>query len=103
MLQLVVSIVLFFVLFFGIAFILNMLLRQTWIMSFLYPIVIFLIVDDFPLSNYVRQPVEAISTVIRNITQLTTQDILILSFGFIGTITSGIVIKLLRKNGYRMF
>ncbi|MRH44757.1 hypothetical protein GH741_19085 [Aquibacillus halophilus] len=103
MLQFIVSIVLFFVLFFGIAFILNMLLRQTWIMSFVYPIVIMLIVDEFPLSNYFNNPGSAFSTVWYNLINLNVYDIVILLAGFTGTIVSGIVIRMLRKNGYRMF
>ncbi|WP_226035875.1 YuiB family protein [Aquibacillus saliphilus] len=103
MLQFIVSILLFFVLFFGIAFILNMLLRQTWLMAFVYPIVIMLIVDKFPISNYFKNPGTALSTVWDNILNLNGFDIVILASGFAGTITSGIVIRILRKSGYRMF
>ena len=102
-LQLVVSIILFFVLFFGIAFILNMLLRKTWVMSIIYPIVIILIVDKFPFSQYFSSPATAFSTLFTNFTELKISDILILLSGFIGTIVSGIVIKFLRKSGYQMF
>ncbi|MDC3418306.1 YuiB family protein [Aquibacillus salsiterrae] len=103
MLQFIVSIVLFFVLFFGISFILNMLLRKTWIMSFVYPIIVLLIVDDFPVSNYFSDPITSISSVWNKFFILTTMDVFILLFGFIGTLTSGFVIRMLRKNGYRMF
>ncbi|WP_245831044.1 YuiB family protein [Sediminibacillus massiliensis] len=101
--QLVVSVVLFFVLFFGIAFILNMLLRQTWVMSFIYPIIVLLIVDDFPFAEYFTSPGESFAKVGERFINLTAADIAILTSGFIGTIVSGIVIRLLRKNGYRMF
>ena len=43
---LIISIVLFFVLFFGIGFLLNMLFRSTWIMVILFPIVAVLIVNQ---------------------------------------------------------
>ncbi|NUJ32977.1 hypothetical protein HUS65_21335, partial [Pseudoalteromonas sp. 2103] len=34
---------------------------------------------------------------------LTGFDIILFVFGFLGTITAGYVMKLLRKNGYQMF
>ncbi|MDL4842534.1 YuiB family protein [Aquibacillus rhizosphaerae] len=103
MIQFIVSLILFFVLFFGIAFILNMLLRQTWIMSFVYPIVVLLIVDDFPMSEYFTNPAWAFSSFWNKFVSLNGYDIVILLFGFLGTIVSGIVIQKLRKNGYQMF
>ncbi|MDC3412376.1 YuiB family protein [Aquibacillus sp. 3ASR75-11] len=103
MLQLIVSMLLFFVLFFGIAFILNMLLRQTWIMSFIYPIIVLMIVDELPTSTYFTEPARAFSTAWGELLQATTVDIVILITGFIGTIVSGIVMKMLRARGYQMF
>ncbi|MCT2535874.1 YuiB family protein [Aquibacillus koreensis] len=103
MIQLVVSLVIYFVLFFGISFILNMLLRRTWIMSFFYPIVVLLIVDDFAISYYFTNPISAFTTVWSDMTKLNGYDIAILLSGLIGTIASGIVIKKLRKSGYQMF
>lgn len=103
MVQLVVSMVLFFVLFFGISFILNMLLRQTWLMAFVYPVIIFLIVDDFAFSMYFTNTGEAFSQLGSRLIRLTYADVLILGSGFIGTIVSGIVIRKLRKSGYQMF
>lgn len=50
MVQLVVSVVLYFVIFFGIAFILNMLLRKTWLMACLYPILMIFIIDNVSFS-----------------------------------------------------
>lgn len=101
--QVPVSMLLFFVLFFGISFLLNMLLRGTWIMAFLYPIVVLLIVDNIPFSKYFTESGWAFSTAFERLITLKTVDILILSSGLLGAIVSGIVIKMLRKNGYQMF
>lgn len=103
MIQLVVSILLYFVIFFGIAFILNMLLRQTWLMAFLYPIIIIMIIDGMPTTAYFKNPGEAFSKLGTEFLQLTAADITILVSGFVGTIVSGIVIRVLRKSGYQMF
>ncbi|WP_026569591.1 YuiB family protein [Sediminibacillus sp. JSM 1682029] len=103
MIQLVVSILLFFVLFFGIAFILNMLLRQSWLMAFIYPIIVLLIVDDIPFKEYFTNTGSAFQDLGDRLVGLTIVDIVILVSGFIGTIVSGIVIRMLRKNGYQMF
>jgi len=103
MIQLVVSILLFFVIFFGIAFILNMLLRKTWLMAFIYPIIVLLIVDNLATSAYFKTPKEAFSQAFKNVLNMAPVDVVILSSGFIGVIVSGIVIKFLRKSGYQMF
>ncbi|WP_186576414.1 YuiB family protein [Aquibacillus kalidii] len=103
MIQLVVSVVLFFVLFFGLSFILNMLLRRTWIMAFIFPIVVLLIVDTFPISTYFTDPVSAFQIVGDRFVGLKVHDVVILLSGLLGTIVSGIVIKKLRKSGYQMF
>ncbi len=101
--QFAVSMLLFFVLFFGISFLLNMILRSSWIMSFVYPVIVLFIVDDFPWTNYFSQPGEAFPNVFSHIANLKVVDIIILTSGFIGTIVAGIVIRKLRKNGYQMF
>ncbi|PAV28747.1 hypothetical protein CIL05_15830 [Virgibacillus profundi] len=103
MIQLVVSIMLYFIIFFGVAFILNMLLRQTWLMSFIYPFIVLIIVDDISTVEYFKNPGNAFSTAFSKLMEITPVDITILLSGFAGTIVSGIVIKLLRKSGYRMF
>lgn len=103
LIQLVVSILLYFVIFFGIAFILNMLLRRTWFMSFIYPIVVWMIVDKISTIEYFKDPSGSFQTAIDHFIQLTPVDIAILASGFAGTIVSGYVIKLLRKSGYQMF
>lgn len=103
LIQLVVAVILFFVIFFGISFILNMLLRKTWFMSFVYPVIVLLIVDKIPMTEYFVSPVQAFSTGFSNLVNITLVDAIILLAGFIGTIVSAIVIKFLRKSGYQMF
>ncbi|WP_152655033.1 YuiB family protein [Oceanobacillus sp. CFH 90083] len=103
MIQLVVSVVLYFVIFFGIAFILNMLLRKTWLMACLYPIVMIFIIDNVSFFSYFTSPGESFSALGDRIVALTAADIVILLSGFIGTIVSGFVIRFLRKSGYQMF
>lgn len=103
LIQLVVSILLYFVIFFGIAFILNMLLRRTWLMSFIYPFVVWMIVDGISTIEYFKEPGASFQTAIDQFIQLTPVDIAILTSGLAGTIVSGFVIKLLRKSGYQMF
>jgi len=103
LIQLIVSVLLYFVIFFGIAFILNMLLRRTWLMSFLYPFVVIMIIDNISTWDYFTNTGEAFSNLVTEITSLTIADIIILGSGLIGAIVSGIVIRLLRKSGYRMF
>ena len=103
MIQLFVAILLFFVIFFGISFILNMLLRRTWFMAFLYPIIVILIVDNIPFTDYFKSPIQSLQTTFSDLLKITYQDGLILLAGFVGTIVSGFVIKYLRKQGYQMF
>lgn len=100
---LMISIVLFFVLFFGIGFLLNMLFRSTWIMVIIFPIVAVLIVNELKLIQYFKQPAESLSHLGMNFTSLHSADIIILSSGLLGGIAAGIVIKTLRKKGYQMF
>ncbi|WP_078594639.1 YuiB family protein [Evansella clarkii] len=101
--QLIIAIVLYFVLFFGIGFILNMVLRSTWTMAVIYPIVIFFIVDQAGVLAYFTNPGEAFPTLGNQLISLKTADIIILLSGFIGAILSGIAIRMLRERGYRMF
>lgn len=100
---LMISIVLFFVLFFGIGFLLNMLFRSTWIMVILFPIVAVLIVNELKLIQYFKKPAESLNQLGMNFTSLQSADIIILSSGLLGGIAAGIVIKTLRKKGYQMF
>ncbi|WP_411953733.1 YuiB family protein [Alkalibacillus sp. S2W] len=101
--QVFVLSILFFVLFFGIGFILNMLLRSTWIMAIIFPIIVVLIVDDVPFTNYFTQPGESFPALAQDLVNLQVVDLFILIVGFIGTIVSGIIIRILRAKGYQMF
>lgn len=80
-----------------------MLLRRTWLMAILYPFIISVVVGDSSLGNYFTSPKEAISSTYSTMTSLAAVDVIILLSGLIGTIVSGIVIKMLRKSGYQMF
>lgn len=85
--QVMISIPLFLVLLFGIGFILNMILKTTWLPSILYAaLIIGLAVYMFMESGGLK-PV----------------DWIILSAGMIGALLSGWTIKMLRAKGYRMF
>ncbi|GIO24922.1 YuiB family protein [Oceanobacillus sp. J11TS1] len=103
MVQLIVSVILYFVIFFGIAFILNMLLRRTWLMACLYPVIMIFVIDNISFFSYFTNTGEAFSALGDRIVGLTAADIIILLSGFIGTIVSGFVIRFLRKSGYQMF
>lgn len=103
MIQLFISVLLFFVLFFGISFILNMILRMTWLMAFVFPVIVLFIVDTVSVFTYFTDPGYAFSALGEELMSLGMQDIIILSSGFIGTLAAGFVIKFLRKNGYQMF
>lgn len=103
MIQSFIAIVLFFVMFFGIAFILNMLLRRTWLMSLIYPIIILLMFDNLPKVEYIKRPIYAFSTAFTNLLNANIHEILVLGAGFLGTIVSGFVIRYLRRSGYQMF
>ncbi|RHW42871.1 hypothetical protein D1B31_03280 [Neobacillus notoginsengisoli] len=94
---------LFFVLFFGIGFLLNMLLRMSWVMAVIYPIVVLLIVDEVRFIDYFTNSGEAFSELGHQLSSLASADIIILSSGMAGAIAAGLAIRLLRKNGYQMF
>ncbi|MDQ0270860.1 YuiB family protein [Cytobacillus purgationiresistens] len=98
-----ISMLLFFVLFFGIGFILNMLLRMSWIMAVIYPFITILIIDKVRFIEYFNNTKDSFSSLWTEITSLAIADVLILSSGMAGAIVAGIVIKMLRNRGYRMF
>lgn len=101
-LQLVVSILLFFILFAGIGFLLNMVLRLTWIMAVIYPIVVLFIVNQEPYGRFFTEPGQAFSLLFERVASLHFADIVILISGFLGAIAAGIIMKLLRKAGYQI-
>ncbi|MEK4627521.1 MAG: YuiB family protein [Solibacillus sp.] len=101
--QLMISVVLFFVMFFGIGFLLNMLLRMTWLMAVLYPIVVVFIIDEVSFLDYIFKPGTAFPALVDKVQALQLVDVLILTGGFGGAIVAGFVMIALRKQGYRMF
>lgn len=81
--QFIVSIPLFLVLAFGLGFIINMIVKTTWAPSYVY----ILMVTFFVYRSGGMNGLDAV----------------ILLTGLVGVILSGIVIRTLRKKGYRMF
>lgn len=100
---LLISVLLFFVLFFGIGFLLNMILRTTWTMAILSPFVLLLWIDKISVMDYVTSPSASLAHVKERIESLASADLIILSSGIVGAVVSGVVIQTLRKKGYRMF
>ncbi len=101
--QLIISMILFLVLFFGIGFLLNMVLRTTWMMAIIYPIIVILIIDKVSVIEYITAPAASFSALGAAFVGLQIADMLILTCGLAGAVISGIVIKMLRVRGYQMF
>jgi hypothetical protein len=101
--QVIISMLLFMVLFFGLGFLANMLLRATWFMVILYPLVIVLIVDNVRFFEYFKKPSASFHLLGTRLIHLHISDITILTCGFIGAILAGVAIKMLRVRGYQMF
>ncbi|MBP2240460.1 hypothetical protein J2Z40_001015 [Cytobacillus eiseniae] len=98
-----ISMLLFLVLFFGIGFILNMLLRMSWIMAIVYPIIALFIIDKVRFIEYFTNTKDSFISLGNELSQLATADVLILSSGLAGAIIAGVTMKVLRKKGYQMF
>lgn len=94
LLQLLIATTLFFVLLFGIGFILNMLLKTTWFPIYVY---VFVMV---PLVVYSQWET---GTLLDNLAAYSWVDYLTGIGGLAGAILSGKTIQVLRKNGYQMF
>lgn len=99
----IISMILFFVLFFGIGFLLNEMLRMSWIMAIICPFVFILFIDNVRFVSYFTSPASSFINLKEHIFSLASADILILSSGMIGAIFSGFATKTLRKKGYRLF
>lgn len=80
-----------------------MLLRRTWLMTFIYPFIVLLIVGDSKFLQYFTEPINAFSTTFNQFSTIEVYDVIILLSGLAGAIVSGVVIKMLRKSGYQMF
>lgn len=100
---LIISMVLFLVLFFGIGFIANMLLRMTWILCFIYPVIALSMIDRIAFSRYFTDPGTAFRQLGEHLSSIHLSDALVLSSGLAGALLAGVAIKALRKNRYRMF
>ena len=94
-LQLIIATVLFFVMMFGIGFILNMLLKTTW-----FPIYLFIIIL---LPIFIWQTWDDTKSFAGNFGEFTFVDILPAIGALIGAYISGATIRLLRRGGYKMF
>lgn len=82
--QLIISIPLLFVLFFGIGFILNMILKTTWLPLVLYLGIVIYIASDLTMI-------------------FTLVNMVLFFSGLAGAIGGVWTIKTLRAKGYRMF
>lgn len=85
-LQSLIGAVLIFVLFFGIGFIINMLVKTTW----------------FPVWFYLLA-VLPISLWYGNFTVLSVDFVIYGLGGLVGAVLSGMTIQTLRRQGYKMF
>ncbi|MBO9610896.1 MAG: hypothetical protein J7639_33405 [Paenibacillaceae bacterium] len=94
MLPVIVLIVLSFCIFFGLGFIVNMLLKTTWLPIYLYVIVIGVIIA-FSWDSSV--------TVSANLLGYKWTDMVPLLCGLGGAIVGGYTIRQLRVKGYKMF
>jgi hypothetical protein len=92
-LQLFVLTLLGFCMFFGLGFIINMLMKTTWFP--IYGYIIFVIVLVFWSWGS--------KSFFDNLTGYTFADVLPLISGLGGAIMSGFMIKLLRDKGYKMY
>jgi hypothetical protein len=94
LLQLIIVTVLLFVLFFGLGFILNMLMKTTW----------------FPIYGYIALVIGLIiywgwgtGSLSSNLAEYSFADYIPAAGGLIGAALSGSTIKMLRTKGYQMF
>lgn len=94
-LQEIVGTLLFFVLFFGIGFILNMLIKTTWFPVGLYVIIV------IPLAVWYFWDPEI--NVGDNLLRFAVVGLLPILAGIGGAVTSGWAIRALRRGGYKMF
>lgn len=95
MIQMLVAMLLFFVMMFGIGFILNMLIKTTWFPIWLYFIVV------LPLGIYFTWDKDM--TFAANITAYSYVDILVALAALGGAYVSGWAIRAMRKAGYKMY
>jgi hypothetical protein len=92
--QLFIVTVLMLVLFFGLGFILNMLLKTTWLPLYMYLVLIVGIVIYWGLGT---------GTLLSNLVEYSVADYIPAISGFIGSMISGYTIQALRIRGFKMF
>lgn len=92
--QLIIVTVLLFVLFFGLGFIFNMLLKTTW----------------FPIYGYIALVIALVvywawgtGSLLQNVAEYTFADYIPAIGGLAGAVLSGFAIRKLRILGYKMF
>lgn len=85
--QFIIGIPLFIVLLFGIGFIINMLIKSTWLPVILYVLLVMGIMGYIVSKGGTPHMV----------------DYVMLLSGFLGAMASGWTIRVLRTKGYRMF
>jgi hypothetical protein len=92
-LQFFVATLLAFCIFLGLGFIINMLLKTTWIPVYVYFIVVIIIVysfwDEGSFMSYLKGT--------------SFSDVVLFLGGLAGAILSGYLIKTLRDKGYKMY
>jgi hypothetical protein len=94
-LQFFVATLLAFCIFLGLGFIINMLLKTTWLPVYVYFIVVLIIVYSFwdkGTGNFINY-----------FKGTSFSDIVLFIGGLAGAILSGYLIKLLRDKGYKMY
>ncbi|MBH5319234.1 hypothetical protein I6N90_15630 [Paenibacillus sp. GSMTC-2017] len=94
--QIIIATVLFFVMMFGIGFILNMLLKTTYFPIILFVIVIVVLAIWSPWED-------AANPTLDNIGTYTLVYYIPITGALIGAYVSGWAIQALRKGGYKMF
>lgn len=94
MIQLMIATLLIFVLIFGIGFILNMLLKSTWLPIYGYVVLLAVLL----YMNWNKQ-----GSLMESVASYTYVDYIPAVGGLIGAILSGWTIGALRSKGYKMF
>ncbi|KIL41237.1 hypothetical protein SD70_08240 [Gordoniibacillus kamchatkensis] len=94
MIQLIIVTVLMFVLFFGIGFILNMLMKTTWFPIYAYIALVIGLIVYWSLGP---------GTFWSNVAEFTYADYIPAVGGLVGAVLSGSAIKTLRLKGFKMF
>lgn len=91
----IILMLLFFVMMFGIGFILNMLVKTTWLPTGIYIVIL------LPMMFIMLWKRDM--SIIDNLLSVGLQGYLTAIAGFAGAYISGITIHYLRRSGYQMF